>query len=203
MVRKLKPSEPADEMALIDAVRTSAHLIWQAGLGAFSRAQEEGDDLFSRLVKQGADLQKKTRHLASEKGLDVSDTVSKLAGNVGRQAAGSWDKIEKVFEDRVSRSLRSLGVPTHHDIKLISRQLDELKAAIEGLAGAKPAAVKTTAKTTAKTAAKTAAKKSAPAKRAATAAQSVPAKAPAKRSTIKGAVRAQGRKPTRTNATQV
>jgi len=198
MVRKLKSPEPADDMALIDAVRTSAHLIWQAGLGAFARAQEDGDDLFSRLVKQGADLQKKTRHLASEKGFDVSDTVTKLAGNVGRQAAGSWDKIEKVFEDRVSRSLRSLGVPTHHDIKLISRQLEELKASIDGLAGAKPAAVKRVAKT----AAKTVATKSSPAKRAATAAQSVPAKAAAKRSTIKGAVRAPARKPTRASATQ-
>lgn len=194
MVRKLKSPDPAEEMALIDAVRTSAHLIWQAGLGAFSRAQDEGDDLFSRLVKQGADLQKKTRHLASEKGFGVSDTVTKLAGNVGRQAAGSWDKIEKVFEDRVSRSLRSLGVPTHHDMKLISRQLDELKASIDGLAGAKPAAVKKVAKT--------AATKAAPAKRVATAAESRPAKAAAKRSTIKGAVGVPGRKPSRATATQ-
>lgn len=189
MVRKLKSLEPAEDMALIDAVRTSAHLIWQAGLGAFARAQDEGDDLFSRLVKQGADLQKRTRHLASEKGFDMSDTVAKLAGNVGRQATGSWDKIEKVFEDRVSRSLRSLGVPTHHDIKLISRQLEELKASIDGLAAAK-------------TAAKTVAKKTSPAKRAATATKNVPSKAAVKRSSIKGALRTTGRKPARASATQ-
>lgn len=142
MVRKLKSLEAAEEASLIEAVRNSAHLIWQAGLGAFSRAQDEGGELFARLVQQGSDLQKQTQQLADVKGSGVTDSMSRLAENVGRQASGSWERIEKVFEDRVSRSLRSLGVPTRDDLKAISRQLDDLSASIQAMARKEAAAAK-------------------------------------------------------------
>jgi len=133
MVSKLKALEKSDDNALVEAVCGSAHQIWQAGLGAFSRAQEEGGDMFSRLVQQGADLQKRTQQLAGDKGFGVTDTVTRLAENVSRQASGSWEKLEKVFEERVSRSLRNLGVTTQEDIKGLSRQIDELNKSVAAL----------------------------------------------------------------------
>lgn len=134
MVSKLKALEKSDDNALVEAVCGSAHQIWQAGLGAFSRAQEEGGDMFSKLVQQGADLQKRTQQLAGEKSFGVTDTVTRLAENVSRQASGSWEKLEKVFEERVSRSLRNLGVTTQEDIKGLSRQIEELNKSIATLA---------------------------------------------------------------------
>ncbi|HCW6263515.1 TPA: phasin family protein, partial [Acinetobacter baumannii] len=38
--------------------------IWLAGLGAFSRAEEEGNKLFDSLVKVGEELESKTGDLA-------------------------------------------------------------------------------------------------------------------------------------------
>lgn len=147
MVSKLKSLEKADDNALVEAVCSSAHEIWQAGLGAFARAQEEGNELFTKLVQQGEELQKRTQHLAEGKGLGIADTVTKLAENVGKQATGSIEKLEKVFEERVARSLRSIGVPTHDDIKGLSKQIDELSQLVMTLAQKQSAAVKAAAKT--------------------------------------------------------
>jgi len=97
--------------------------------------------------------------------------------NVSKQASGSWDKLEQVFEERVSRSLHSLGVPTQKDIAALTKQVEELNKAVAALSGKKPVAVKPAAKKAvakkpaasapAKAAPKTAAKK--PAAKAASA----------------------------------
>lgn len=171
MVKKLKALAKSDDTQLAEAVRTSAQQIWQAGLGAFAKAQEEGGKVFAKLVKEGTELQKRTQQLANGKVSDVTGTVVKMADNVSKQAAGSWDKLEQVFEDRVSRSLKSLGVPTQDDIQTLTKRVEELSKAVSALSGKKPAATKTAAKpaakkslakpATKKTAGKTASKKTA------------------------------------------
>lgn len=151
MVKKLKTgSEQSDDEQLAEAVRASAQQIWQAGLGAFAKAQKEGGKIFATLVKEGNELQERTQE---------------IAGNVTTQASGSWDKLEQVFEDRVARSLKSLGVPTQDDIEALSRRIDELSKAVAtlstgsaGKAQAKKAASKSPVK---KAASKTATKKTA------------------------------------------
>lgn len=160
MVKKLKVPTKPDDQQLAEAVRTSAQQIWQAGLGAFAKAQEEGGKVFAKLVQEGTDLQKRTQKLAEDKVSGVTDTVTKIADNVSKQASGSWDKLEQVFEDRVSRSLASLGVPTHKDIQTLTKRVEELSKAITALTGKKPATVKTSPKAASKTAAQKAAPKS-------------------------------------------
>ena len=140
MVKKLKALPKADDKQLAEAVRTSAQQIWQAGLGAFAKAQEEGGKVFAKLVKEGTDLQKRTQRLAEGKVQDVTGTVSKVADSVSKQAAGSWDKLEKVFEDRVSRSLKRLGIPTHADLKRIEARIDALSRGTKSAAAKRPAA---------------------------------------------------------------
>lgn len=142
MVKKLKALSKSDDKQLAEAVRTSAQQIWQAGLGAFAKAQEEGGKVFAKLVKEGTDLQKRTQKLAEDKVSGVTDTVTKMADNVSKQASGSWDKLEQVFEDRVSRSLASLGVPTKKDIQTLTKRVEELSKSVATLSGKKPAATK-------------------------------------------------------------
>jgi poly(hydroxyalkanoate) granule-associated protein len=174
MVKKLKALSKSDDKQLADAVRTSAQQIWQAGLGAFAKAQEEGGKVFAKLVKEGTDLQKRTQRRAEDKVSGVTDTVTKMADNVSKQASGSWDKLEQVFEDRVSRSLASLGVPTKKDIQTLTKRVEDLSKSIGTLGGKKPVATKAAPKAKAavkkpaakpvavkKTAAKTAPKKAA------------------------------------------
>ncbi len=189
MVKKLKTLAKSDDKQLADAVRASAQQIWQAGLGAFAKAQEEGGKVFAKLVKEGTDLQKRTQKLAEGKISDAADIASKVADNVGKQASGSWDKLEQVFEERVSRALASLGVPTRKDVAALTKQIEDLNKAVSALSGkttAKPAAA---AKTVAKPAAKKPAQTAKPtAKPAAKPAAKATAKKPAAKPASKTAV---------------
>lgn len=163
MANRLNKSEQTSDARFVDAIRSSVDQIWQAGLGAFAKAQHEGEDLYERLVREGADVQRRTQQLAGEQLAGVPETVAKMAETVGKQAFGSWEKLESVFEDRVSRSLRKLGVPSHEDIAALSAQISDLQKSVNSLAekknSAKPAEKKTTAKTSAKAEKKAAAPK--------------------------------------------
>lgn len=159
MVKKLKALAKSDDKQLAEAVRTSAQQIWQAGLGAFAKAQEEDGKVFAKLVKEGTALQKRTQKLANGKATDVTDTVSKMADSVGKKASGSGDKLEQVFEDRVSRSLKSLGVPTQSDIKTLTARLEVLSKAVAALSGTKMTVTKSAAKPVAKKVTKAPSKK--------------------------------------------
>lgn len=142
MEKKLKALAKAENEKLADAVLASAQQIWQAGLGAFAVAEAEGGKVFNKLVKEGVDIQKRTRRLAEIKVSGVTDSVTKIADNVGKQAYGSWDKIEQVFEDRVARTLATLGVPTSRDIRTLTQRIEELSHSVAALSIKKPAATK-------------------------------------------------------------
>lgn len=125
---------------LAEAVAESAEQIWQAGLGAFAKAQQDGGALFDALAREGQELHKLTQGFAGARVPGVGERIGRLAENVGRQASGSWDKIEAIFEDRVARSLRRMGVPTHAELEALRAEVEALKAAIEVAAVASMAA---------------------------------------------------------------
>ena len=136
MVRKLKDLITDEDKQLAEAVRASAHQIWQAGLGAFAKAQEEGGRVFNKLVEEGSALQQRTRTMTEDADVGHRPTRSaKVADGVGKQAAGSWDKLEQVFEDRVMRALGAIGVPTRKDIDALTRQVEQLAKTVAALSG--------------------------------------------------------------------
>jgi poly(hydroxyalkanoate) granule-associated protein len=164
----------AGDSQLAAAIKESAQQIWLAGLGAFAKAQEEGQKVFNTLVKQGSVLHQRTRSATEEKVGDVTGKVSQMTGEFQKQASEGWDKLEQVFEDRVARALNRLGVPTNKDVAALSRQVEILTAAVSQLSAAdrparkpaKPAKEKAAApaksgKSVAKSAAKSATKKTA------------------------------------------
>ena len=134
---------------LSSTVKDSAQQIWLAGLGAFSKAQEEGGKVFEALVKEGLTIQRKTQAVAEEKISEATSRMTTMASDIGTKAQGQWDKLENIFEERVAKALGKLGVPSARDI-------DALHARIEALtkAAGKSASAKTTAKSATKTAAK-------------------------------------------------
>ena len=144
-LRDMMGSEPE---SIANAVSASAQQIWQAGLGAFAKAQQDGGHLFDTLVRDGAHLHQLTQELARDRIPGFAGKVGKMADDVGRQASGSWDKIEKIFEDRVARALRALGVPSRDEVEALRREIDGLKAAMAragGEQGAAPSAAATKA----------------------------------------------------------
>lgn len=130
MVKKLKraASKGSGEQ-LAKQVMDSAQKIWLAGLGAFARAQDEGGKVFDTLVAQGKEIEKKTRQVA---GKAVEDAKAQASETMGK-AAGKWDKLEQVFEDRVHRSLNRLGVVSSNDVEVLTRQVSELSESVRTL----------------------------------------------------------------------
>ncbi|RZI42457.1 polygranule-associated protein [Herbaspirillum sp. HC18] len=120
-----------DDNHLVDAVRKSVDEIWQAGLGAFVRARHEGEEVFSMLVDEGAAVQKRLQQLAEDRLAGLTGTISKLGENVGRQASGSLEKLESALEERVVRSLKSIGVPTRSDFQELCARIDELRHSLD------------------------------------------------------------------------
>ncbi|MCL4183118.1 MAG: phasin family protein [Burkholderiaceae bacterium] len=148
MAKKLKAMAEgkAEGRQLAAAVRDSAQQIWLAGLGAFAKTQEEGGKVFEALVKEGTRLQRQTRALTEEKIGEMTGKVTKAAGDITKQATQSWDKLEQVFEDRVSRALTRLGVPTSKDIQDLIARVDALNDNVQALNGVAPAASRRTRK---------------------------------------------------------
>lgn len=171
-LQKLSADKKKSNAQLSSTVKDSAQQIWLAGLGAFSKAQEEGGKVFEALVKEGLTIQRKTQAVAEEKITEATSRVTTMASDIGSKAQGQWDKLENIFEDRVAKALAKLGVPSARDLEALSARVDALAK------GSKAAPAKAAAKPAAK---KAAAKKAAPAKAAAKPA----AKAPAKKAAAK------------------
>jgi len=150
---------------LAQNIKDSAQQIWAAGLGAFSKAQGEGGKVFEALVKEGVNLQKKTQSAAEDKLGAMASKMSGMAGDVGSKAGQHWDKLENLFEERVARALKRLGVPSAKDVDELIERLNALSDHLD-LPKAKPTkAASKAGKPTAKAAAKPAAmpaEKSAP-----------------------------------------
>jgi poly(hydroxyalkanoate) granule-associated protein len=163
MTKNIKELEQEEE-ELSRAVRSSAQQIWQAGLGAFAKAQQAGGREFTRLVRDGSELQKRARSVE-----DATDTVARKAERSSRRASGTWGKLEQVFEERVARALATIGVPARSEMEALNHRIDELERMLAELAGEQmrqAAAKKASARAPAKpAAAKRSTTKSAAAKR--------------------------------------
>ncbi|KWS03332.1 Poly(Hydroxyalcanoate) granule associated protein [Lysobacter capsici AZ78] len=150
----------------------SAQQIWLAGVGAFGRAQAEGTKLFEGLVKEGLNLEQTARKFTGGQASVLRDAVESKVGQARERATDTWDRLEKVFEERVQRALVKLGVPGRDDLAGLSDRVDALTAELRRQGGA-PAPRKA-AKASA---AKAPAKKAAAPRKAAAKSAAKPAKA--------------------------
>ena len=191
MVKKLKslsakkasPTGGLLDSALAGSVKDSAQQIWLAGMGAFSKAQEEGGKVFDALVKEGMSLQRKTQGIAEEKIGEVTGKMTAMADTVSAKAGQNWDKLEAIFEARTAKAMGKLGVPTAKDVQALTERVDALAAAVAKLNNT-GAATKAVNKPAAK---KAAAKKTAPAAEARPAAKKAPAKHAARKTAASAA----------------
>jgi poly(hydroxyalkanoate) granule-associated protein len=147
-LKKRTPTEAAVQQArgVSKTVMDSAQQIWLAGLGAFVKAQAEGGKLFESLVKEGAALDAKTRKLTGVRMAEARGNVEATLGQVRERSQETWDKLEKVFEDRVSRALGRLGVPGRDEIRTLTSRVEELSREVRKLNGGGTAPRKRAAK---------------------------------------------------------
>ena len=152
-LQKLSNDKKKGGSELPRTVKDSAQQIWLAGLGAFSKAQEEGGKVFEALVKEGLTIQRKTQAAAEEKITEATSRMASMATDISSKASGQWDKLENIFEERVSRALKKLGVPTQRDIDALVARIDELNRSVQKMP-AKGARKAASGKPTAKRAAR-------------------------------------------------
>lgn len=131
---KLKhKSSGAAHSAQQKSLMESAQQVWMAGMGALGRAQEEGSKLFEGLVKEGMSLEQKTRKLATGKVDVMRGAMENTVSNVRERAADTWDRLEKVFEERVSRAMSKLGVPGRDELQALTARVEELNRSVQKL----------------------------------------------------------------------
>src|SRR2546428_10379410 len=141
MLKKAKAESSSAQKAqaknLSKAILDSSHQIWLAGLGAFSKAQQEGMKVFETLVKQGESVEAKTRAAAAQTADAARGAAKAKAKEMQAMAGETWDKLEQVFEDRVARALGRLGVYTSSDIEKLTERVNALSESVNALLKAK------------------------------------------------------------------
>lgn len=137
-----------------DAVRDSAQQIWLAGLGAFTKAQQEGSKVFDALVQEGQAMQRKAQSTAEAKLGEASQRFSHLAQEFSQRATGQWNQLEGLFEERVARALQRLGMPSAEEVQALRERVAALEAQLRSASTPKaaPARKAGARKTAAKTA---------------------------------------------------
>jgi poly(hydroxyalkanoate) granule-associated protein len=126
-----KPPE-FDPQQMSEHMKNSAQQIWQAGLGAFAKAQEEGSKVFDTLVKEGSKLQETTLH-AQAKVAEAAAKASAMASDMGQRASGQFDRLEGIFEERVAKALHSMGLPNAQDMANLQARVAALEAEVKVL----------------------------------------------------------------------
>ncbi len=118
-----------EHQQLADRIKDSARQIWLAGLGAYTKAEEDTERFFERLVREGEALEDKTRGAVGRQVKAVEDRV----GEVKDRATGTWDRLESVFDERVSRALDRLGIPSPGRVRALEERVEALEKEIARL----------------------------------------------------------------------
>lgn len=127
--------------------------------GVESRVKDFRGDVESRVEGIRDEIESRFDNVRKQR-----EVFEKQTGTVRKQAAEGWDKLESFFEERVTRVLSRVGIPTRDDIDRLNRRVQELSRSVAELdKGGKPTPRKAATKKV--KARKAVAKKAAPKKR--------------------------------------
>ena len=127
---------------LTKKIQDSANNVLQAGLGALAKQQEDTTKIFDALVKQGQDIESKTKgvvkqQLRTAEGRveEVKKVAQETVTAVRGKANVSIDKIEGAVQDGVSQAIQNIGLITNEQVTKLNRRIDELERSLERLEG--------------------------------------------------------------------
>jgi poly(hydroxyalkanoate) granule-associated protein len=113
---------------LSEKIKESARQIWLAGLGAYTKAEEDTGKIFEKLVKEGEEIENLTRGVVEKQFKAVEDKVE----GVREKASGTLNKLESVFDQRVSSALERLGIPSSSHVAELEKRIAALEAKLDG-----------------------------------------------------------------------
>lgn len=100
---------------------------------ALQAARASASSALQTLIQRGTALRKEGRKLAVARTREARKAVMARAGEARSMAAGAVTKFEHVFEDRVTRVISKLGIPTARDVRALSRQVAGLQQSVDKL----------------------------------------------------------------------
>jgi poly(hydroxyalkanoate) granule-associated protein len=140
MATRKKSAKKPDGLVAVtqDRLLGVVHQVWLAGLGAVSKAQSGAPKLLDDLVAEGARVQaqaSKATEQVVRSALDTAQTaVRGRVDDMREKTTDAFENLEKVFQNRVHRALKQLGVPSSEEIAGLTRRVDALNANIGKLA---------------------------------------------------------------------
>jgi len=96
--------------------------IWLAGLGAFTQARKEGNRAFDKLVERGQEFEERTRDMIENKTVAAKKKIEESFDKVSNPS----NSLEDIFDNRVARAIKKMGIPTAKTLKSLSEQLLEV-----------------------------------------------------------------------------
>lgn len=125
---------------LTKKIQDSANNVLQVGLGALAKQQEDTTKIFEALVKQGQDIESKTKGVVKQQLRTAEDRVEgvkKVAQETVTAVRGkahvSIDKLEGAVQDGVSQAIQNIGLITNEQVTKLNRRIDELERSLERL----------------------------------------------------------------------
>ena len=93
-------------------LRKYTQQIWLAGLGAFSRSEDDRTGLFDSLVKMGEELESKTTGLTDQ-----------TVGAVTERVQDTYERVGKALDERVNATASRIGFASQRDVSSLVEQV--------------------------------------------------------------------------------
>lgn len=101
--------------------------IWLAGLGALSRAEQEGDHWLEQLMRDGEGYEQARQKELDNLLIAMTGSLQKHQHHVRQR----FDDIETAFEDKVTQALNRMGMVSKSQLHTLEKRLAELEAQLE------------------------------------------------------------------------
>ena len=108
------------------SIADSAHQIWLAGLGAFAKAQAEGSRMFEQLIREGTELDEKTRKYTKTQLGKLRETMEQSTERLLSTSRSTMDRVQGLIDRRVAEAVERLAVPTREELSRLADQLEQL-----------------------------------------------------------------------------
>src|SRR5947209_15946652 len=93
--------------------------LWLASLGAVAKAEEEGRDLFDRLVERGRPLEERRRH-------QLDHALDKMGDRTQETVREFGKLVQDTMEYETKGVLKRFGLMTRDDVKILAARLETL-----------------------------------------------------------------------------
>jgi poly(hydroxyalkanoate) granule-associated protein len=124
----------------VGQVADSAQKVWLAGLGAVAKAQANSGKIVETLadqagvlVAEGKKIEARVLSVATAKAKEAQSAATKFAKAKSEETAQTLGKLEGVFEERVSKTLNTFGIPSSRQVRELIVRMEELQSSLNQL----------------------------------------------------------------------